>query len=83
MAQAHNESPGRCIANSRLLLLSKRQTDRPLDGLITGGASALQQQGEREKERVREIKKREDPRVWESEMRGSKRGRSAGGLALV
>lgn len=57
MAEAHNESLGKCITNSRLLLLSKRQTDRPLDGLITGGACALQQQGEKERQRARDKEK--------------------------
>lgn len=51
MAEAHNESLGKCFTNSRLLL-SKRQKDRPPDGLITGGARALQQQGEKERQRA-------------------------------
>lgn len=57
MAEAHNESLGKCITNSHLLLLSKRKTDRPPDGLITGGARALQQQGEKERQGVRDKEK--------------------------
>lgn len=56
MAEAHNKSLGKCITNSRLLL-SKRQTDRPPDGLITGGAHALEQQGKKERLRVRNKEK--------------------------
>lgn len=54
MAEAHNESPGKCFTNSRLPLPGKRQIDRPPDGLITGGARALQQQGEEERQRARD-----------------------------
>ncbi len=49
----HNESLGKCFTNSLLLLLlSKRQRDRPPDGLITRGARALEQQGEKERQRT-------------------------------
>lgn len=93
MAEEHNESPGKSFSNSCRFLLGKRQTDRadrhadrPPDGLITGGAHALQQQGAKRKTgREREIKKREDPGVWESEAHTCerRRGRSANGLASV
>lgn len=93
MAEEHNESPGKSFSNSCRFLLGKRQTDRadrhadrPPDGLITGGAHALQQQGVKRKTgREREIKKREDPGVWESEAHTGERqrGRSANGLTLV
>lgn len=93
MAEEHNESPGKIFSNSCRFLPGKRQTDRadrhadrPPDGLITGGAHALQQQGAKRKTgREREIKKREDPGVWESEAHicERRRGRSANGLAWV